>query len=366
MKKIAIVLYGNIRYDGRVQKEIKTFLKNNYDVTLYCSDFDEDDNMSNYPFKIKIIKNTFKERNSLISFFNLFLFNLNIYKILKKEKVDYIHCNDLNTIILGFLYSKIAKVIFDAHELFPESQENKLKQKIWNFIEKKNIKYMYKIIEAEINRKKYLEKKYNLNKDKVVLIENFPLKRKISDIKINYFAEKYQIKTQKKIALYIGAIMKKRNILEIIKTFLVEDDLIFICIGKFKEEEYKRTLIEFVRNNNLEKKVLFKENIPQEEVLDATNSADLTFIFYQNVNLNNYYCASNKLYEALNCGVKIITNDYPGIIVTTQNISNVFRVKDINPTEIKKGLDYLLSVKKVEKTEFYWENQEKKFLDIYS
>ena len=51
MDKIAVILYGNIRYDGRVQKEIASLKKNRKEVILFCSDFDEDDFKENCNFK---------------------------------------------------------------------------------------------------------------------------------------------------------------------------------------------------------------------------------------------------------------------------------------------------------------------------
>lgn len=365
MKKVAMILYGNIRYDGRVQKEINTLKINGKEIILFASEFDEDDKFENYNFQIEIVKNIFPKKGGLFTLLNMLFFNIFVYKKLKNLRVDYIHCNDLNTLMIAKNFSKIGKVVFDAHELFPESQESKLKKIFWNFIEKTNIKYVYKIIQPESNRRKYFANKYNLKSEQIALIENFPLKKEL-DISKGYFIKKYGYKTGKKIALYIGVIMKKRNILEILQVIKSNEELVFFCVGKCSDISYKKELESFVKENNMEERVFFKESIPQKEVLEATNSADITFIFYQNINLNNYYCASNKLYEALNCGVKILTNDYPGIILATKNIPNVYRVKNMTIEELKKGINYLLNEKEIKKTEFYWEDQEEEFIKIYS
>jgi len=364
MKKIAIVLYGNIRYDGRVQKEIKTLIKNKYNVTLFISKFDKDDKKENYNFKIEVIEDLLNKKGTIENFINLLNFKKKIIKKIRDEKFDYIHCNDLNTLFFSKITSKYGKIVFDAHELFPESNEKKIKKFLWNLIEKKNIKYIYKVIQPEINRKKYFSKKYRLKEKKIELIENFPLNLS-NELKKGYFFEKYNYKTEKKIALYIGAIMQKRGILEILESLKNNKEIIFFCIGKCLDKNYKEKLYSFIKDNKMEDRVFFKESIPQAEVLEATNSADISFIFYKNINLNNYYCASNKLYECLNCGVKILTNNYPGIISVTKEIPNVYNIKSINVKELKKGIEYLLNITEVKKTEFYWENQEEKFINIY-
>ena len=112
--------------------------------------------------KIVILKNKVEKRGALYTFLNLRKFQKEVLKELKNIKVQYIHCNDLNTLIMAKKLSKFGKIIYDAHELFPESQESKIKRAIWNFIEKINIKYAYKIIQPEHNRKKYFSKKHNI------------------------------------------------------------------------------------------------------------------------------------------------------------------------------------------------------------
>lgn len=56
MKNIVFLLIGNIRYDGRVLKEIATLRKVGHKVTLIVSNFDVDDNVANYNFDIVVMK----------------------------------------------------------------------------------------------------------------------------------------------------------------------------------------------------------------------------------------------------------------------------------------------------------------------
>lgn len=161
-------------------------------------------------------------------------------------------------------------------------------------------------------------------------------------------------------------ISENRGVLEIIKSIEATKNIDFFCIGKFINIEYKNEIFKYIREKKIENRIFIKEAIPQEEVMEATLSADISFIFYQNINLNNYYCASNKLYECLNSGLKIITNDYPGILEVTKGIPNVYNVKEVNTDEIKKGIEILLKEEKIIKTNYYWENQEEEFIKIYS
>lgn len=363
MKKIAMILYGNIRYDSRVKKEIETLRKNKFDVTLITSEFDYDDNKENYNFKIIVIKEK-KFFNRRIPFINIFYFNLMSYLILLKGKYEFIHFNDINVVLFSKFLKKKSKLIFDLHELFPEAIESKFTKKIFNFIEKINIKYADEIIQVEINRLNYFQKKYNLERKKIHLMENFPLRLNFKNK--DYFRKKYNIKNNKKIAIYTGVISKKREIDKIICSIKNIEEIELFCFGNFSSLEYKKEILSLIENNNLKERIHLENMVQYQELLELTNSADIAFIFYNNSNLNNYYCASNKLYEALNYGVKILTNNYPGIKSVAENLPNVYMVEKTTIEELEKGLKYLLNVNDFKETKFYWENQEDKFIKIYS
>lgn len=364
--EVLMILDGDITYDGRVQKEIKSLINNNNKVNLLTTNISSLTYIKDSRYKGLFIPLYFNKNSRLKKILSLFLFNLKGYFYVKDLKIDIIHCNDLTTLLLGYLLKtkdSKRKLIFDSHELYPETYNGNMRILLEKY-QKLLLKKVDKVISPEINRLYYMKKKYNIENNKIVKIENFPLKHLFEE-KENYFFKKYKYEKKGNIALYIGVIDENRGILEIIKGIEKIDELVFFCIGKFLNENYKNFILNYIEEKNLKNKIFLKESIPQIEVLSATNSADITFIFYRNTNLNNYYCASNKLYEALNCGIGIVTNNYPGIISVTANIPNVYRIEKINEQNIEKGIKYLLDKNKKEKTNFYWEDQEKTFIKIY-
>ena len=72
MKNVLFLLIGNIRYDGRVLKEISTLCKAGYKVSLILSDFDVDDNVSNYDFNIILLRRNYSS-NPIMKLFSTFL-----------------------------------------------------------------------------------------------------------------------------------------------------------------------------------------------------------------------------------------------------------------------------------------------------
>jgi hypothetical protein len=95
--KILFILWGNIRYDGRVQKEIATLLKFGYNVSLIVTEFDADDDVKNYNYKIYVVK---KQRYDffLKKLYAKFKQSHDINAIIKKVSPDFLHCNDFSTL----------------------------------------------------------------------------------------------------------------------------------------------------------------------------------------------------------------------------------------------------------------------------
>ncbi len=235
MAKVVFILWGNIKYDGRVQKEIYTLQKNNYDVELIIQDFENDD-FANYDFKIRHFD--FRPTsNQIRNFFLPFKFCRKVEKLLNELKPEIVHCNDLNTLYAGYLYKKTGadfKLVYDSHELFPE-QYNFKKRFIWNVVEKRMVRFADEIIIPEKNRANYFSEKYGLNN--IHIIENYPIKKKLELVNL---LEEIEPKTKNKIKLlYIGAISMNRGIEEMVRAIiLLPDKYCLLLIGHIAEKRH--------------------------------------------------------------------------------------------------------------------------------
>jgi glycosyltransferase involved in cell wall biosynthesis len=54
--------------------------------------------------------------------------------------------------------------------------------------------------------------------------------------------------------------------------------------------------------------------VPYDELVPYTASADLGILLYRNDCRNNYYCAPNKLFEYMMMGLPMIAANYPGLM----------------------------------------------------
>jgi hypothetical protein len=212
MAHIVMVLKSDIRYDGRVRKEIRTLVEAGHRVDLVVSDYCKTGaGGEDLDVKIHYVPMTIWT-SALRNLLGQFLFNRTAASVIKQLNPSHIHCHDLNALLAGvWAKDKVkAKLIFDAHELMPESM-NGIKSQMWNFIEKRCISKCDYIIMPEKNRIAYFIKKYP-NVSEVLLLENFPRKSEIPIVKNDVFRSIYPVSKEQKIILYTGKITPRRYI----------------------------------------------------------------------------------------------------------------------------------------------------------
>lgn len=355
--KILVFLVGDIKYDARVSKEINSMLKLGYDVVFVQTENIE--NIDKFPCKAYVIN---KRRGySIGKLMDMIKVQRRISKIIKLERPDYIHCNDFNTIVYSFPWIKKHKVVFDAHELARECFTGWFKT-LYAFIETYLVKHFHAIILPQQDRLKYFSFLYPCTKKKLFLLENFPTKFNVSDE--DFFKEYLNIdRGDNKLVLYTGRLNEERRVEELIRGFACVESLILVIIG-FGSSEYINNLKKTISILGIQDKVYILEPIRHEDIKVAAASADIGVCFYDDPNLNSYFCASNKLYELMDSGTLVLTNDTVGA-TRVLGPENGFCIADITTEQIAEGLSFLSKSKPAPRMDYWWEKQESILLDIY-
>jgi hypothetical protein len=119
MKRIILSVTNDLCSDRRVLKVAHTCCHNGYDVLLVGRKLKKSPPL-NLPFKSKRLRLCFNRSAFFYAEYNLRLFFLLLF-----SKVDILLSNDTDTLLANYLASKIRrkKLVFDAHEIFPEVPE---------------------------------------------------------------------------------------------------------------------------------------------------------------------------------------------------------------------------------------------------
>ena len=182
MKKVSILVWNDYTIDKRVSNISRSLKENGFDVTviaakpwqglpvihrgeekviripLFSSIYAKprqiafEERLHERLHKstlLSMIKNN-KLRMIIIAFINCLCFNSGSLIIGILSKPDIVYANDLNTLTVGYLISRIckAKLIFDSHELWLYGGHYKsstiIRKKWWSYIQKKLIKRVKK------------------------------------------------------------------------------------------------------------------------------------------------------------------------------------------------------------------------------
>jgi glycosyltransferase involved in cell wall biosynthesis len=366
MAHIAMLLIGDIRYDGRVRKEIRTLTAGGHRLDLVLSDFgNHSANGNDLGVTTHDVPMTLWS-DPLRNFWEQLNFNRRAASIIEKLKPTHIHCHDLSTLLAGVSAKKKtrAKLIFDAHELMPESCGG-IRKAIWDYIEKRCVASCDNIIMPEKNRIAYFKQKH-VNILDPVLLENFPSKAEIPTKKINLFRNLYPIKRDQKIVLYSGGVGPGRHVEELIDSMAVCSDKFVLIILGLAFKGYAKLLAANVKKLGLGDRVFFHDAVPYTDILRYMASCDVGTAFYRNTDVNNYYCASNKVYEYIALDKVLVTNDYPGLVEAVEKNRQGICVAEVTAYSLKEAYTRASdSAVTPGRRKFFWEDQHSALIQLY-
>lgn len=370
MKSILIILIGNINTDARVKKEIDTFISIGIKVTLAIWNWEtilyKNENIQIIDIKYGNQKSRY---GRLFTFIKIVAFWRYVSKIVNRGKYDFIHCNDLDTLgVLFFTHKNLKeRVIYDAHELFPEQYSfMSIRYHVWTWVEKKLISRAKAVITTETNRAKYLKKKYNLSESPSI-ISNYPLYQKVKPKNIK---KELNLENGKILLCYAGVIMPGRG-LEIIVRALksLPNDYALVLVGYAFEKKYYLELMEYARLQDQEKRVYSYGKVPTKDLLSVIAGCDICIALYENNGLNNYYCSPNKVFDSIMAGVKVITNDYPSLQFIRE-YGFIRLISDVEPNKIADAAVELIKerceIQDSIKRQLSWQLFEGTFRRLYS
>lgn len=223
MKKIICTVTNDLVFDQRMQRICTTLAQNNFNVEL----------VGRVSHNSKPLEKLAFSQKRLNCFFNkgfLFYaeFNIRLFIYLLFADADIICGCDLDTLPAAVFAAKLKrkKVVYDAHEYFPESPEligRPMKQNVWRLIEKLLVPRVDALYTVTNSIAQIFNKKYKVD---CKLIRNLPFKNN-SQIS-NHTSQ---------ILLYQGAVNLGRGLNEMLLAMLKIDDMPFYIAGDGDEME---------------------------------------------------------------------------------------------------------------------------------
>lgn len=242
------------------------------------------------------------------------------------------HCNDAEAFALGVLAQILCprlRLIYDCHEFEAERNAKPASYlKAVGWFERRFIHRAESVITVSPSiRTAYLERYGRHGIRAVHLVRNVPHALATGPRAVRGFRERFGLAASDFVVLYQGAFTYNRGLEEALEAAeLLNDEgvhLVFMGYGPLAErvEAASRRL----------PNVHVHEAVPYEDVLAHTSQADLGLVSVKPTCLSYLYCLPNKLFEYIQAGVPVLTNDLPDCahLVRTFGLGGV--VEDDSP-----------------------------------
>lgn len=357
-KKIIITVSNSIVYDQRIHR-IATALSQKYEVLIIGRQINDTKLSNQLPYATMLLSIPFDKGVLMYAFFNIKLFFWLLF-----AKYDFVCAVDLDTILPAIFIKKIYKktVVYDAHELFPESIEivnRPFVKNIWEKIEAiavPKVDGMYTVSQSIAD---YFSRKYKRN---CALVRNMPLEQ---ENEINTY-------TKKSYILYQGALNVGRGLEQLILSMHYIENIPLYIAG---DGDLKNELKTLTERENLQHKVNFLGNITPVELKTITQNAFVGINLLENIGLSYYYSLANKFFDYVQAGIPQICIDFPEYRTLNQefevallidnlvpkNIANLFSSLYNNQSKYNELKNNCINASKY----WNWSNESKQLIEFY-
>ncbi|MDY7394701.1 glycosyltransferase [Aureibaculum sp. 2210JD6-5] len=334
MQRIIVSVTSDLVTDQRVHKVCTTLVSMKYEVILIGRKLPNSlpINRSYRTIRMNLF---FKKKWVFYAEYNLKLF----FKLLFLKK-DILLSNDLDTLLPNFLISKLfgKKLVYDSHELFTEVGEliNRPKiQKVWLSIEKwifPKLKNVYTVNKSIAN---FYQKKYGVD---VEIVRNIAPKLQNKTVDLA-FSKK--IKGDKKMIIFQGSgINSDRGAEEAIQMMQYLENTILYIIGGgdvFKE------LKVLTNSLQLEDKVIIKDKLPYDELMEYTKIADLGLSLDKSINLNYEFSLPNKVFDYIQAGIPLLISNRKEVAAIVSENKIGWIIEDVEPKKMAEKVTLIFN-----------------------
>jgi len=368
-KKIIISVVSDLVTDQRVNRAATSLHNYGMEVILVGRELRKSLPLNNRPYRTKRFRLWFEKGPFFYASYNLRLFLFLMF-----NRADIYLSNDLDTLAANFIASKLRNVplVYDSHEYFtevPELVNRPFIKSVWLSIEKLIFPGLKHVMTVNDSIAKIYSEKYKVS---VNVIRNLPVSGDSSKPKA--FRKDWGIPEDKKVFLFQGAgINIDRGAEESIEAISYVDGAVLLFIGGGDVIDQSK---EKVAERGLNHKVFFIPKQPMNELSGFTRMADFGLTLDKDSNLNYRFSLPNKIFDYIQANLPVLATDLIevkrivekydiGMITSSYDPQTIaIKMKEMMSDEMriarwKKNLNIAAS-------ELCWENEEQKFLEIFS
>ena len=310
MNKPNLLFLGTTNYGFELSKSDESkFRELNDKFNIYVFTYGIFENEIDFKYvKIKYLK---KPRSLILGYLKFYFFSIfKLNNFINENNITIVSAKDpisaLNPVLLKTLFKKKIKIIIENHGNFKSQlleQRDKTYIAKFIFLTEFIVKFVFKrvdILRGVNEQNSNYFKKYNSN----LKIYNFP-----AWIDSSIFSSENLEK--RKDLLFVGNVIKRKGVyflIDSLSTFLLENQNIKLrIIGKKEDFKYYSKINEIVIKRNLQRSVIFLDELGQKEIAKYMNSSKILLMASSSEGL------PRVLIEAGFCGLPSIASNIDGI-----------------------------------------------------
>jgi len=305
-KRVIVSVTNDLFTDNRVNKVCLFLRSQGYDVLLVGRRRKNSNALSERAYATYRMELLFDKGAFFYAEYNLRLFLFLLFR-----KADVLVSNDLDTLLANFMASKFKRrceLVYDSHEFFtevPELTSRPRVRKIWLSIEKWIFPKLTKIYTVNPSIAAAYKERYG--KDLFVVRNVSPQwkpKSRLSRKDLGLPEDKFLVIMQ-------GAgINVDRGAEEAVEAMRSLENIVLLIVG---DGDSVPKLKKNVNNYDLQKKVLFFDKRPYDELMQFTANADLGLTLDKPSNLNYRFSLPNKVFDYIHAGIPVVCTDLPEV-----------------------------------------------------
>ncbi|MGE0625211.1 MAG: glycosyltransferase [Pseudomonadales bacterium] len=268
-----------------------------------------------------------------------------------------------------------APLIYDSHEFYPEQVVFSDYQKsLMRACEARYLPVCDQIITVSDSIAKAMAKNYGLERTPSVITNVTKRPARNGRKTAAGLRERVEHLGEGHIILYQGGMVRNRNLETLLAGFLnlARHDAHLVFLGP-RDPVYANELSRLAKSSIYGRNVHMVDAVPQQELLDVTQTASFGVIPYAPVDLNTRYCMPNKLFEFIQARLPVVANEQLEEVSRLVSSNEIGRVGSMStPREMADTLQSMLS-ENLDRyrsslvsaaSAFSWEAVEDRFLEI--
>jgi glycosyltransferase involved in cell wall biosynthesis len=294
---------------------------------------------------------------------------------LRREPWYAVHCHDLDTLPIGFAYSRgsESRLVFDAHESYPDLIAPSVPG--WAVTAARRMeRFLIQRVDALVTVGDLLAEHYRRWARCVVVVRNCqPGMPSAPDPA--FLSSLWGLEDAKLVVCYIGGFTRGRLILPLLEAVSADPSLGLLLVGDGPQAP---ALMGAIGQNP--RIAYLGPRVPADQVVSVMQACDVVYYGLRAGFPNNRFSSPNALYAALAAGRPLLTTNVGEIsqVVKAEGCGVVLPgggARDPTATEISLALNQLAEpesraamaarARRAGETKYNWENAKRELLDLY-